>query len=92
MSGPDTWDCEAYGPGGTQVKALCFFADTGKRLCVSLQECRERMTAERQRVWQRIQDGAARGEPDMAYLAGEFSDPGQLLGGGGTEEGDDSDG
>jgi hypothetical protein len=80
------WDCSAYGPEGRQCDALCFFADPGKRSCASPEECREKMTAERQRVWQRIQDGAARGEPDMAYLAGEFASPEQLLGGGETEE------
>jgi len=83
------WPCDAYGPD-PEVRAagaLCFFADTGKRLCASPEECREKMTAERQRVWQRIQDGAARGEPDMVYLAGEFTRPEQLLGGGdGGEE------
>jgi hypothetical protein len=83
-----TWACDAYGPD-PEVRAagaLCFFADTGKRLCASLEECREKMTAERQRVWQRIQDGAARGEPDMVYLAGEFTGPDQLLGGGQADE------
>ena len=49
------WPCDAYGPD-PEVRAagaLCFFADTGKRLCASPEECREKMTAERQRVWQR---------------------------------------
>lgn len=82
----DDFDCEAYGPEGREVGALCFFAASGKRTCASLTVCRERMTAERHRVWQRIQDGAARGDPDMVYLAGEFSGPEQLLGGG-TDEG-----
>jgi hypothetical protein len=76
------FDCTAYGPKGREIHALCFFAASGTRSCASLEECREKMTAERQRVWQRIQDGAARGEPDMVYLAGEFQGPEQLLGGG----------
>jgi hypothetical protein len=80
----DDFTCDAYGPD-PEVRAAgarCFFAEPGKRVCASLAECREKMTAERQRVWQRIQDGAARGEPDMVFLAGEFSGPEQLLGGG----------
>ena len=83
----DDFVCEAYGPDGREVGALCFFAERDKRVCASQSACHEVMTAERQRVWQRIQDGAARGEPDMVFLAGEFTGPEQLLGGGLTEEG-----
>ena len=82
------WACTAYGPEGRAANALCFFAGSGKRTCASLAECREKMTAERRRVWQRIQDGAARGDPDMVYLAQEFSGPEQLLGGGVREDGE----
>jgi hypothetical protein len=82
MTGPGApWGCDAYGPEGREVGALCFFAASGQRTCASLTVCRERMTAERQRVWQRIQEGAARGEPDMVYLASEFTAAEQLLGG-----------
>jgi hypothetical protein len=83
------FDCDAYGPEGREAGALCFFAATGKRTCSSLTVCRERMTAERQRVWQRIQEGAARGEPDMVYLASEFTAAEQLLGGGVIPDGSD---
>ena len=82
----DDFDCEAYGPEGREISALCFFAGTGERACASPGECRGKMDAERRRVWQRIQDGAARGDPDMVYLAGEFTGPGQLLGGGSDED------
>jgi len=78
----DDFACEAYGPDGRAVGAICFFAAPGKRVCTSQAACREAMTAERRRVWRRIQDGAARGEPDMVYLAGEFTSAEQLLGGG----------
>jgi hypothetical protein len=84
------FDCDAYGPKGREVGALCFFAPSGKRDCASLEACRERMAAERQRVWQHIQDGAARGDPDMVALAEEFTGPEQLLGGD-ADEGDGRD-
>lgn len=81
MTGADGWDCEAYGPGGRDFGALCFVAgEAGARVCWSPLECHLTMAAERQRVWQLIQERAA-GDPDMAYLAGEFTEPEQLLGG-----------
>jgi len=83
------WDCDAYGPEGRAVGALCFFAGSGGRTCASLEECRSKMTAERRWVWQQIQDGAARGDPDMVFLAGEFTGPEQLLGGAAEGEGGD---
>lgn len=90
------WPCEAYGPKGRELGALCFVSgEPGKRACASRDECHRVMTAERERVFQRIQEGAAAGDPDMVYLAGEFTRPGQLLGGaeaagdGGSEEEDD---
>lgn len=76
------FDCDAYGSEGSERGVLCFVAgDLGKRVCASLEECRTVMAAERLQLWQRIQDGAARGDPDMVYLAGEFTGPEQLLGG-----------
>ena len=64
------------------VGALCFFAgELGKRVCASQAECREAMAAERQRVFRRINERAALGDPDMAYLADVFTNPGQMLGG-----------
>jgi hypothetical protein len=83
------WDCTAYGPEGREVNALCFFAALGARDCASLDVCRERMTAERQHLWRQIQDGAARGEPDMVFLASEFTAAEQLLGGGVIPDGGD---
>ena len=81
MTGGD-WDCDAYGPDGREAGALCFLAvELNTRVCTSHAECTAAMTAERRRVFQRIQDGAARGDPDMVYLAGEFTSPEQLLGG-----------
>ena len=86
----DDFDCDAYGPDGREVGALCFLSgELNTRVCASHAECTAAMTAERQRVFQRIQDGAARGDPDMVYLAGEFTSPEQLLGGGQAGEGDD---
>lgn len=79
------WDCEAYGPEGTEIGALCFFSpEKGKRECASVQICHLRMTVERQRVYGRIQEMAAEGDPVGEYLAGEITSPEQLLGG--TEE------
>jgi len=86
------FDCEAYGPDGRDFGALCFFAaGLNTRVCSSLAACHEAMAAERRRVWQRIQDGAARGEPDMVYLAGEFTSAEQLLSGGVLPEGQPGD-
>lgn len=77
-----TWDCEAYGPEGKDVGALCFFApDLGDRRCKTEDECRTRMATERTRVFGRIHELAADGDPIGEYLAGEFTDPNQLLGG-----------
>lgn len=77
------WDCEAYGPEGIDVGALCFLAEQGHRACASKVECRIVMTEQRQRVFNRIQELAATGNPDFIYLAGEFTSPDQLLGGSG---------
>ena len=77
------WDCEAYGPDGREAGALCFLAgEAGTRVCASRAACSEAMTAERQRVFSRINELAAAGDPVCAYLAEEFSEPGQILGGG----------
>lgn len=82
------WACEAYGPEGAGYGALCFLSgEIGIRLCESAGDCRLVMTAERQRVFQRIQELAAQGDETAACLAGEFAGPEQLLGGGETEQG-----
>jgi hypothetical protein len=82
------FDCEAYEglPAAAAEDALCFFAEPGKRVCDSRPSCEFRMAAERQRVFRQIHQRAA--EPTgeaideaYAYLATEFTDPEQLLGG-----------
>lgn len=79
----DPWYCEAYGPRAPKAEALCFVSgDSGARVCASPQVCSETMAAERQRVWQRINEMAADGDPTGEFLAGEFTDPGQIFGGG----------
>lgn len=76
------FDCEAYGPEGTAVGALCFFAeDLGVRVCGSAAECAARMAGERRRVHDRIQQQAAAGDEVMAALLREFPDARDLLGG-----------
>jgi hypothetical protein len=61
---------------------LCFFAEVNARVCASQAACSETMAAERQRVWRRINELAAGGDATGEFLAGEFTDPGQILGGG----------
>lgn len=78
-----TWDCPAYGLEGKTVGALCFFsAELGSRVCGTQDECHARLDVERRRVFNRIHDLAAAGNPTAEYLAGEFTDPERLLGGG----------
>lgn len=77
------WDCEAYGPEPAEIGALCFVSgELGKRVCASHAECHQVMTAERRRVFRRINELAAGGAEWAADLEGEFSRPEQLLGGG----------
>ena len=52
-----SWDCDAYGPDLREVGALCFLSGgLHVRVCESPDECREAMTAERQRVFRRINE------------------------------------
>lgn len=76
-----TWDCQAYGPEGRAADVLCFFAEPGRRLCATHDECLGRLAVERVRVFDRIHELAASGDPTGQYLADEFTSPGQLLGG-----------
>lgn len=76
-----SWYCEAYGPEGEKVGATCFFGEQGVRECGSAAICHHRMTLERQRTFARINELAAAGDADMAYLAEVFTSPEQLLGG-----------
>ena len=75
------WDCQAYGRGGEAVGALCFFAEPGTRSCRTEGECHAHLAAERVRVFDRIGEMAAAGNPVGLYLASEFTAPEQLLGG-----------
>lgn len=82
-AGPQ-WPCEAYGPEGLDVGGLCFIAGNldGARVCTDPAACHQAMTAERQRVYDRITTGAAAADPTAQYLAGVFTTPASLLGGG----------
>lgn len=80
-----TWDCEAYGPEGKEFGALCFFAGDNKRTCSTEAVCRDRLAAERQRVFRTIQEHAAAGDATAAFLADEITSPEQILGGGETD-------
>jgi len=81
------WNCEAYGPDIADVGAVCFVSgELGKRTCADLGECRRVMAAERRRVFRRINELAAGGDETAAFLAEEFTRPGQLLGGGEEED------
>lgn len=89
------WDCTAYGPQPPAIpEPLCFFAAPTKPVdpevafvvnagtgpaCTSLGECRARMSAERQRLYLRIQEQAAAGDALSQDLAAEFTNPDQLL-------------
>jgi len=76
------FDCDAYGSGGREFGALCFISgEPGARVCASLTQCRTVMSAERRRLWDRIQELAAQGDETAVFLAQEFSRPEQLLGG-----------
>lgn len=76
------WDCEAYGAEGAKVGALCFFSpELGERDCRSAGQCSERMAGERRRVYGRISEMAAAGDPTGEYLAEAFGSPDDLLGG-----------
>ena len=82
MADSTTWYCEAYGPELVVVGALCFIAEPGKRLCADADECHRVMTAQRQRVWQRVNELAAEGDAVGVDLAEAFPRPEQILGGG----------
>jgi len=77
------WVCPAYGAGGQEVGAVCFFAGAlGERVCPSASTCATQLAAERVRLHQVIQAGAAAGDLAMQLLALEFPTPEKLLGGG----------
>lgn len=77
-----SWVCEAYGPTGVEVGAVCFMAGRlGERVCATEGQCRDGMAEERRRVFRRMSELAATGDETFAYLEGEFTNPDQLLGG-----------
>ena len=69
------WFCVAYGP---ELPESCFFEQAGPA-CVDLGQCEQRMKVERQRVFRRMQELAAHGDPVWADLADEFASPEDLL-------------
>ncbi|MER5608266.1 hypothetical protein AB0F93_03415 [Micromonospora tulbaghiae] len=77
----DSWDCPAYGPGGKGIGAICFVAEPGHRACRTEQECGQALTRVRQRVYRRMNERAAAGDPTFAYLADQFGSPTEILGG-----------
>lgn len=79
----DQWACPAYGADGAAVGAICFFADLHERSCTSEAVCHGRLAVERRRVFRRITEMAAAGDPVGEYLAAEFTSPDHLLGGAG---------
>lgn len=77
------WHCAAYGPEGVAVGARCFVAPAlDQRVCGTEGECADVLRRERRRVYGRISELAAAGDPVAEYLEAEFASPDQLLGGG----------
>lgn len=68
------WRCAAYGDDGPEG---CFvgFDDP----CVSRQQCEDRVSGVRQRVYRGIQERAASGDPTMARLADDYTTPDDIL-------------
>ncbi|MET0701692.1 MAG: hypothetical protein ABWY93_18735 [Mycobacterium sp.] len=76
------WDCQAYGPEGADIGALCFLAGgLHERVCLSVGQCHAEMAVERVRVFNRIQELAAAGDPVAIELAQDITSPDQLLNG-----------
>ena len=81
MSVNDDWACDAYGAEGGEVGAMCFGSPTtGERVCESLAECMAFMATERQRVFRRVSERAAAGDPVAEMLEAEFAGPDEILG------------
>jgi hypothetical protein len=75
------WPCEAYGPVGLEVGAVCFIGDLGRRVCSSAAVCAEVMTDCRENIFGRLQELAAGGDLFYVELAAGFSSAADLLGG-----------
>jgi hypothetical protein len=80
----DSWSCEAYGPGPAEAAgAVCFVSGRlGVRVCGDSGECGRVMVRARQRLFSRISERAAGGDDTAGYLAGVFTSPDRLRGGG----------
>jgi len=58
------FDCEAYGPEGRKIGALCFItADLGGRMCATAADCHRVTGAERQEIFRDARERAAAGDP-----------------------------
>jgi len=79
VSEPPDFDCSAYGPGGRDIGALCFFAVDERRICPDAATCAARMDAERQFVFDRMTKLAAEGDEMWRWLATQFTSPDELL-------------
>lgn len=73
------WPCAAYGADGLAHGARCFRAEPGERVCASRAECEAVLDAERKRVFRRINELAAAGDPDFENFDAAFASPGDLL-------------
>jgi hypothetical protein len=75
--------CEAYDAGPDTPDSLigACFVELADGKCPSRAVCAERMSAERQRTYRRIQELGADGGAGYEWLADEFTRPDQLLGG-----------
>lgn len=89
-----TWPCEAYGfERGEQVGAWCFIAgQLHARVCGTPADCAAAMTLQRQRIFRRMHELAAAGDPVWADLSNDFTNPDQIFGGGGKHPYSDDDG
>lgn len=77
-----TWPCEAYGQEAMKHGALCFAsAELDVCVCSSPSACHRLVESERRRVFQRINELAAAGDPIAEDLAESFPAPNDLLGG-----------
>lgn len=74
------WDCDAYGPGASELGALCFISQHS-RICPSLERCKQTMAGVRETVHARISHLAREGDEMAEWLLQEFPTPDELLGG-----------
>lgn len=79
---PD-WPCRAYGddPAVTELGAWCFVAELFTRTCMDRLVCALEVNAAGQRIYRRISELAATGNPTSEYLAEIFTSPDVIFGG-----------